>query len=136
MDAEQKGSKQMSDDHIDGLRKAARRVFWEAKNIEAAKTREIKTAMLDLANWMLRCSYHPTDDAEIPGYSDKPDDYVANYWDGYRDALSEFAYRIRCDHDDEYNSLRENEKRTELKSWHNRTEADVNAWFKSLGLGR
>jgi hypothetical protein len=97
----------MTDQSIEGLRKAARRVFWEAKNIETASKQAVREALLGLAD-RLNEEADDCEDGALEaiaksfGFSSLASK-VSNpaYVNGYVDALRYFATGIRVDLDEQ-----------------------------------
>lgn len=99
----------MGSDHIEGLRKAARRVFWEAKNIGAQKDKERRDVLM---KWIETCERlaerfsRRNEDHErwVSEYSkrhNKSHDYTRAFADGNSNAYAIIAQVMRYELENE-----------------------------------
>lgn len=84
----------MTDEAVDGLRKAARRIFWEAGRIDASRAAGRRDALLAKAEHCERMAGMDMSDFRSIGRSDE---WVA----GFIDALEFVAHGIRHEIDEE-----------------------------------
>jgi hypothetical protein len=100
------GETMMAGDHVEGLRKAARRVFWEAGNIETQIEQACRDTELDLARSMDLWAERNRQDERINSIAaskGQNEEWAKAYCEGAADALAAAALILRTSDDKDWN---------------------------------